>query len=126
MRGFPIAGSLESLKRVQGQAPYTPGDARPGASTMKIGELATATATSVEAIRFYEREGLLPPPTRTQGNFRIYGAAQQERLLFIRYCRNLDMSLDEVRALLALKDAPAKDCGDVHELVHAHLEHVTQ
>ena len=40
---------------------------------MKIGELAKVTHTQVETIRFYEQEGLLPKPARTEGNFRIYG-----------------------------------------------------
>ena len=64
---------------------------------MKIGELSTASSTAIETIRYYEREGLLPPPGRTEGNFRIYEASHLERLQFIRYCRGLDMSLDEVR-----------------------------
>ena len=84
---------------------------------MKIGELSTASSTAIETIRYYEREGLLPPPGRTEGNFRIYEAPHLERLQFIRYCRGLDMSLDEVRVLLRFKDAPAKDCGDVDALL---------
>ena len=67
---------------------------------MKIGELARATETVIETIRFYEREGLLPPPARSEGNFRIYETKHVERLQFIRYCRGLDMSLAEARVLL--------------------------
>jgi len=67
---------------------------------MKIGELATATETAIETIRFYEREGLLKAAARSQGNFRLYEIAHHERLQFIRYCRSLDMSLDEIRVLL--------------------------
>lgn len=92
---------------------------------MKIGELATATETAIETIRFYEREGLLPAPGRTQGNFRIYEAPHLERLQFIRYCRGLDMSLDEVRVLLRFKDAPGEDCGDVNALLDEHIGHVS-
>lgn len=47
---------------------------------MKIGELAQATETQIETIRFYEREGVLPLAPRTQGNFRIYGPEHVERL----------------------------------------------
>ena len=47
---------------------------------MKIGELARATGTQVETIRFYEREGLLPEPSRTEGNYRIYEDDHAERL----------------------------------------------
>ncbi|MBO9512627.1 MAG: Cd(II)/Pb(II)-responsive transcriptional regulator [Variovorax sp.] len=92
---------------------------------MKIGELAAVSATSIETIRYYERENLLPAPARTQGNFRVYEAPHLERLQFIRYCRSLDMSLDEVRVLLRVKDAPAQDCANVDALIDAHIEHVS-
>jgi Cd(II)/Pb(II)-responsive transcriptional regulator len=96
---------------------------------MKIGELARATATAVETIRHYEREGLLPPPPRTEGNYRVYGRGEVERLGFIRQCRGLDMSLDEIRRLLALKDAPpaeGADCGEVNGLLDEHIGHVAE
>lgn len=93
---------------------------------MKIGELSAASATPVETIRYYEREGLLPAPARTDGGFRIYDAPQLERLQFIRHCRGLDMSLDEVRTLLRVKDDPGAECGDVNALLDAHIGHVSQ
>nr|WP_297526227.1 Cd(II)/Pb(II)-responsive transcriptional regulator [uncultured Roseateles sp.] len=92
---------------------------------MKIGELSSAAATPIETIRFYEREGLLPAPARTAGNFRIYEAAHLDRLQMIRYCRSLDMSLDEVRALLSFRDKPAAACGDVNVLLDRHIQHVS-
>lgn len=91
---------------------------------MKIGELADATATPVVTVRFYEREGLLPVPPRTGSNYRIYGAEHVERLAFIRHCRSLDMTLDEVRLLLSFKDAPQADCGAVDTMLDTHIEHV--
>jgi Cd(II)/Pb(II)-responsive transcriptional regulator len=93
---------------------------------MKIGELSAASSTQVETIRYYEREGLLPAPARTQGNFRVYEAQHLARLQFIRYCRGLDMSLDEVRVLLRFKDDPAAECGDVNGLLEAHIGHVSR
>lgn len=92
---------------------------------MRIGELSKATSTSVEAIRYYEREGLLEAPARTAGNFRVYQAAHRERLQFIRFCRGLDMSLDEIRLLLRLQDAPAQDCAELNELLDQHLAQVS-
>ncbi|MFA7267704.1 MAG: Cd(II)/Pb(II)-responsive transcriptional regulator [Sterolibacterium sp.] len=91
---------------------------------MKIGELAGVTGTQVETIRYYEREGLLAAPARTEGNFRIYADAHAERLSFIRHCRSLDMTLAEIRALLRFKDAPTENCGDVNTLLDAHIGHV--
>ena len=93
---------------------------------MKIGDLSAASSTPIETIRYYEREGLLPAPGRTQGNFRVYEAPHLERLQFIRYCRGLDMSLDEVRVLLRFKDAPGEDCGDVNALLDEHIGHVSK
>ncbi len=93
---------------------------------MKIGALAEATGTQVETIRYYEREGLLPETARSEGNFRIYGPAHVERLQFIRHCRGLDMSLDEVRVLLKFKDDPGSDCGDVNTLLDEHIGHVSK
>lgn len=91
---------------------------------MKIGELARHTGTQVETIRYYEREGLLPKAARTEGNYRIYGDAHAERLSFIRNCRSLDMTLDEIRVLLRFKDSPADNCGAVNDLLDEHVGHV--
>ncbi len=91
---------------------------------MKIGELSRAASTPVETIRYYEREGLLPDPPRTLNNYRVYGDEQRDRLAFIRHCRSLDMTLDEIRVLLRFKDAPTEDCGAVNRLLDEHLGHV--
>jgi Cd(II)/Pb(II)-responsive transcriptional regulator len=91
---------------------------------MKIGELARAAVTPVETIRYYEREGLLPAAPRTHSNYRVYGDDQVDRLAFIRHCRSLDMTLDEIRVLLRFKDSPSEDCGTVNRLLDEHMEHV--
>jgi len=93
---------------------------------MKIGALAEATGTPVETIRFYEREGLLPPPARAENNYRLYLPAHVERLAFIRQCRNLDMTLDEIRAPIQLREAPSQDCGEINTLLDEHIGHVAQ
>ena len=71
---------------------------------MKIGELAKVAHCSVETIRYYEKEALLPQTARSEGNSRVYGAAHVERLRFIRNCRNLDMSHDVVDQHIAHVD----------------------
>lgn len=93
---------------------------------MKIGELARLTNTPVETIRYYERAGLLPEADRSEGNYRIYGQLHAERLSFVRHCRRLDMTLEEIRMLLRFKDAPADDCGEVNALLDAHIGHVAE
>ncbi len=93
---------------------------------MKIGELARLAGTNVETIRYYERAGLLPAPARSEGNYRIYGEAHVQRLSFIRRCRGLDMTLDEIRVLLHFKESPQENCTDVNRLLDRHIGHVAQ
>ncbi|WJF90026.1 Cd(II)/Pb(II)-responsive transcriptional regulator [Paraburkholderia bonniea] len=91
---------------------------------MKIGELAKITHCTTETIRFYEKEGLLSEADRTEANYRSYTAKHVERLRFIRNCRALDMTHDEIRALLRLTDAPADGCGAINTLIDEHITHV--
>ncbi len=93
---------------------------------MKIGDLAKATLCPVETVRYYEREGLLPAPSRSGGNYRLYAASHVERLRFIRNCRSLDMTHEEIRALLAFRDVPSKKCNEVNALLEEHIGHVAQ
>lgn len=94
--------------------------------TLKIGELARLAEVPIETIRYYEREGLLPKPMRSEGNYRLYNQTHQDRLTFIRHCRALDMALDEIRKLLRAKDAPDNPCDEIDALLDAHIGHVTE
>ena len=91
---------------------------------MRIGELARQAGIPVETIRYYEREQLLPEPARTAANYRHYGQPQLERLLFIRQCRALDLSLQEIRALLEVRDNPAGTCLTANQVLDEHIGHV--
>ncbi len=91
---------------------------------MKIGELAQVAHCTVETVRYYEKEWLLPTPTRTVANYRSYGDAHIERLRFIRNCRALDMTHEEIRTLLGWMDQPAGDCSGVNQLLDQHIAHV--
>ncbi|GGE53169.1 Cd(II)/Pb(II)-responsive transcriptional regulator [Halopseudomonas oceani] len=93
---------------------------------MKIGELARRTDCTVETIRYYEREGLLPEPQRSEGNYRQYGERHVEQLVFIRNCRLLDMTHVEIRELLQLRRQPNASCGNVNGLIDAHIGHVSE
>lgn len=95
-------------------------------SILRISELSERTGCAIETIRFYEREGLLPEPSRTAGNFRLYGRGHVERLSFIRHCRYLDMTLDEIRRLLSFCDAPQESCHEVNALLDEHIGHVAE
>ena len=88
---------------------------------MLIGELARSTNTQVETIRYYEREGLLPKPPRTPGNYRSYGTSHLRRLSFIRRARDLGFTLDQVRELIGLADEGDRSCAVVSKIVARHL-----
>ncbi|RAT14267.1 Cd(II)/Pb(II)-responsive transcriptional regulator [Lonsdalea populi] len=92
---------------------------------MKIGELARQAGCPVETVRYYEREGLLQAALRDpSNNYRYYNVLHLERLMFIRRCRALDMTHEEIRVLLQARSQPDADCGTVNALINEHLHHV--
>jgi len=91
---------------------------------LRIGELAKRADCLVQTVRFYESEGLLPEPARSEGNFRLYSDVHLARLVFIRRCRAKDMTLEEIRQLLSFRDNPELDCGEVNALVDEHIAQV--
>ena len=94
------------------------------AEQLTIGNLAKATDTKVETIRYYERIGLLPAPARTRGNYRSYSPEQLGRLSFIRGARDLGFSLPQVHALLSLSDQRRRSCEAVDTIARKHLTEV--
>lgn len=88
---------------------------------LTIGKLAAATGTNVETIRYYERAGLIPPPARTEGNYRSYRRDDVARLRFIRRTRDLGFSLEQIRALLSISGQREGDCGSVDAIATEHL-----
>jgi MerR family transcriptional regulator, mercuric resistance operon regulatory protein len=93
-------------------------------SPIAIGRLSKKTGISIEAIRYYERVGLLPAPARTNSGYRLYRADHLKRLTFIRRARALGFSLDEIRTLLHLADERKRPCAEVRVLAAAHLKNV--
>lgn len=91
---------------------------------MRIGELGQAAGVDVETVRFYEKSGLLPAPARSQNGYRAYSQMHLERLAFIRHCRALDISLNEVKRLLEFVEQPSADCGDIDLLIETQLTKV--
>ncbi|MDG5500922.1 Cd(II)/Pb(II)-responsive transcriptional regulator [Marinobacter sp. BGYM27] len=91
---------------------------------MRIGELARRTGFTQETIRYYEKIELIPQPDRSGANYRDYAAPYVDRLQFIANCRSLDMTLDEIRQLLELRDNPEARCGEANQLIDEHLQHV--
>lgn len=91
---------------------------------VKIGELATLAGCTVQTVRFYEKEKLLLSMRRSEGNFRLYAPSAVEQLKFIKHCRGLDLSLAEIRRLIALNHSPEKQCDDVNKMIDSHIEQV--
>src|SRR3546814_3461292 len=91
---------------------------------LTIGDLAKATATKVETIRYYERIGLIPAPARTQGNYRSYTADNLRRLSFVRRSRELGFTIEQVRALLDLADQRDRPCAAVDAIAREPLAEV--
>lgn len=91
---------------------------------MRIGELARATSTKAETIRYYEREGILPRADRTGGNYRDYGPDHLAALSFVRRARELGFTMEQVRQLLALSDEADKPCHEVDQMVQNQLAEI--
>jgi Cd(II)/Pb(II)-responsive transcriptional regulator len=93
---------------------------------MRIGELARRAETQPVTVRYYEGLGLLPQPERTEGNYRIYDEGHLERLRFIRNCRAIGMTLEEVRMLLYFRDRPDLACHEINQLLDRHINHLAE
>jgi MerR family mercuric resistance operon transcriptional regulator len=89
-----------------------------------IGALSERTGCNIETIRYYEREGLLPSPPRTEGGHRVFDEEHLKRLTFIRRSRELGFALEEIRSLLRMVDGEHYTCAEVRSLTLDHLQDV--
>lgn len=101
-----------------------PDDNASRTAELSIGRLAARTATSIDAIRYYERLGLMPHAPRRAGRHRYFSEAPVQRLVFIRRARALGFSLDVIGSLLSLAAPGRRSCASVHKLALRHLEDV--
>ena len=91
---------------------------------MKIGELAHAAGVRIDTVRYYERQGLLPPPMRLLSGYRFYAPSDVARLRFVRRAKALGFTLPEIRDLLALSSRREDDMGDLKAVALAQLADV--
>lgn len=91
-----------------------------------IGEAARQSGVKVPTIRYYEEIGLLPTAVRSDGNRRLYNAADLRRLAFIRHARELGFEVKAIRTLLSLQDKPHQSCAAADEIARARLAEVEQ
>lgn len=89
-----------------------------------IGVVSKRTGCNIETIRYYEKEGLLPAPARSEGGHRLYGLGHVKRLSFVCRARSLGFTLDEVRALLRLVDERNRPCEGARGIATKHLADV--
>jgi MerR family copper efflux transcriptional regulator len=90
-------------------------------SHLTIGAVARRAGVGIDTVRYYEREGLLPPPLRRASGYRDYGNDVVERLRFIRRAKDLGFTLDEIRELLALSSDRERGVRDVKVRAEAKL-----
>lgn len=93
---------------------------------MNIGQLSRRTGVPIDTVRYYEKQQLLPPPTRTASGYRHYEADDVLRLTFIRRAKSLGFTLEEIRDLLALSRADDGDMAAIRAAAASKLIDVEQ
>ena len=97
-----------------------------GRRALKIGEVSRRSGIGVEALRFYEKAGLLERPPRTEGGYRLYGEATLERLDFIKRAQVLGFSLSEIKQIIDEKRAGESPCANDREIVRGRLKELDE
>ena len=85
-------------------------------SQLTIGKLAALAEVSTDALRYYEREGLMVPASKSESGYRLYSQESVRRIRFIKQAQHCGFTLAEIRGLLALRGHDAACCGDVRRL----------
>jgi DNA-binding transcriptional MerR regulator len=95
-------------------------------SWLKIGEVSKRSGVGIEALRFYEKSGVIEPPWRTSSGYRQYDASVLDRLEFIKRAQALGFSLSEISRIIAEKQAGRSPCAEVREIVRARLQELDE
>ena len=93
---------------------------------MRIGELGKRVGVTTDTIRYYEREGLLGPPARTQAGYRDYDETAVEDLRFIKKGQTLGLRLTDVREVMAITSGGELPCDHVRATITARLQEVDE
>ena len=93
---------------------------------LHIGTAAKQTGLSIDTIRFYQKSGLLKPPARTAGGYRVFSETEIAELQFIARAQDLGFSLAEIKELLSLRNQKGRACPEVRGLIHCRLQNVRQ
>jgi DNA-binding transcriptional MerR regulator len=90
----------------------------------KISELAEKAGVSPDTVRYYEKEGLLAEPSRTNSGYRQYDERAVERLHFIRGAQTLGLKLGDIKELLDIRDRGACPCGHTQQLLEKRVAEI--
>jgi DNA-binding transcriptional MerR regulator len=93
---------------------------------LTIGKVAALAGVSADAIRYYERLGLFPKPTRTRAGYRVYSPAIVNRLTLVRNAQSFGFSLREIAGFLCVRDAGGAPCRTVRAAAERMLEAIDQ
>lgn len=93
---------------------------------LKIGELAGRLELNPRTIRFYEDAGILPPPARTSGGFRLYADEDIERLRFVKAAKRLGLTLGEIKEVIAFRDRDQTPCRYVAGVIEERLSEINE
>jgi DNA-binding transcriptional MerR regulator len=91
---------------------------------LRVGELADAVGVTADTVRYYERAGLLPPPSRAPSGYRAYHVGAVDRLRFIQGAQRLGLRLSDIRDLLAVRDTGTCPCEPAEDLLTRRLAEV--
>ncbi len=92
----------------------------------KIKQASELTGINLETIRYYEKQGLIKPILREQNGYRVFDENQLEQLRFIKTCRNIGFSLNDIKTLLQLQQTPNKQCNEINALAEQHLAYLDE
>ena len=93
---------------------------------LTIGKVAHLGGVGVETVRFYEREGLIEEPPRTESGYRQYPQETVSRIHFIKRAKELGFSLREIKELLALRIDPEMSCEDIRQRAEAKIADIEE
>jgi DNA-binding transcriptional MerR regulator len=94
--------------------------------SLRVSELAGRAGVSSDTVRYYEKEGLLPEPGRTESGYRQYDDGVVERLHFIRGAQTLGLKLDDIKELLSIRDRGSCPCGHTQQLLEQRVTEIDE
>lgn len=93
---------------------------------LTIGQVAKRGEVNIETVRYYERQGLVPPPPRRESGYRQYPEDTVRRIRFIKRAQELGFSLKEIAGLLSLRVGPGTTCADVRRLAGVKIREIEE